>query len=437
LNVTPARVAALDTLRTTRRGELADRALLRALEQVPPRDRPWTQELAYGTLRLRSRLDHLLAPHVRGDLARLDPDVLDVLRLGAYQLLEMTSVPVYAAVSQSVELARAAGQARAAGLVNAVLQSLRRSPDLARFPSLAADPVARLVSWGAHPRWLVERWVARFGAEAAAALVAANDLRPELYLRPVGVTVAEAVTLLASAGVEAEAVARAPDAARLVSGALGDALAVVPAIVQDPAAGLVVRFAAPPAGALVADLCAAPGGKAIGLAAGGGGARPAYVLACDVSAERIMRLADNARRVGTPGIGVVVADARRPPVAAADVVLLDAPCTGTGTLRRHPDGKWRLGPRDLEALVELQAVLLRGAVRAVRPGGLLVYATCSLEREENEDQVDGFLASHPMFTLEPGSGVDPAFLDEAGRLRVTPERSGWDGAFAARLRLAA
>src|SRR5690606_29873670 len=181
LTVTPARLAALDTLRAVRRGDLADRALLRTLERVPVRDRGWTQELVYGTFRLRARLDLLLAPHVRAGLDRLDPDVLDILRLGAYQLLEMTSVPVYAAVSQSVELARAAGHGRASGLVNGVLQSLRREPGRAHVPTLADNAVERLSGWGSHPRWLVERWIARLGPAEAEALVDANNRRPELY----------------------------------------------------------------------------------------------------------------------------------------------------------------------------------------------------------------------------------------------------------------
>jgi 16S rRNA (cytosine967-C5)-methyltransferase len=433
LTVTPARLAALETVRAVRRGELADRALLRTLEQVPARDRGWTQELAYGTLRLRGRLDLLLAPHVRAGLDRLDDDVLDVLRLGAYQLFEMTSVPVYAAVSQSVELARAAGQARAAGLVNGVLQSLRREPERARVPSLAEDAVARLSGWGSHPRWLVERWVARLGATAAEALVEANDRRPELYLRPVGVPVGEALARLGRAGVVAETVAGAPFALRLAEGTVGDALAAVPAIVQDPAAGMVVSFARPSAGARVVDLCAAPGGKAIGLAAGHDGGRPASVLALDVSSARTRRLAENARRIGDLPLAIAVADARRPAAAAADLVLLDAPCTGTGTFRRHPDGKWRVGPDDLSALVALQRVLLDSAATIVKPSGVLVYATCSLEPEENEEQVESFLASHDGFVLEPGA-VDPAFMDRAGRLKVEPQRNGWDGAFAARLR---
>jgi 16S rRNA (cytosine967-C5)-methyltransferase len=205
----------------------------------------------------------------------------------------------------------------------------------------------------------------------------------------------------------------------------------VPAVVQDPAAALVVRYAAVPEGATVLDLCAAPGGKALGLAE-----RAGHVAAADLSRRRMRRVSENAERVGWGGrIGAVVADARHPPFRATDVVLLDAPCTGTGTFRRHPDGRWRITPLDLAALVVLQDELLDAAAGLVRPGGVLVYSTCSLEPEENEERMEGFLAKHPGWTVDPEPGaVDASLLDGAGRLCVLPQRHGVDGAFAARLR---
>jgi 16S rRNA (cytosine967-C5)-methyltransferase len=178
----------------------------------------------------------------------------------------------------------------------------------------------------------------------------------------------------------------------------------------------------------VADLCAAPGGKTLGLAATAG-----TVVACDRTFRRTARLRENVARLALPGLGVVVADARAPALSA-DVVLADVPCTGTGTLARHPDARWRLGPTDIGALAGLQRAILGGAARAVRRGGLLVYATCSLEREENEDQVESFLEAHPEFDLEPGPAVRPEFLDDVGRLSMTPHAHGVDGAFAARMR---
>lgn len=431
---TVARQAALEALARFREGELGDRALDAATQGMEPRDRAWTQELVYGTFRLRGRIDHVLSQFARDGVESLDPEVLDVLRLGAYQLLEMGSVPPYAAVSQSVELVRMAGVPRAAGLVNGVLQNMQRRPQFS-FPDFGHDPVAHLESWGSHPRWLVQRWIARWGRDAARALVEADNLRPELYIRPLGLSLDDARARLAEADISSEPVDFAPDSLRVLPPAsAAQALAAVPAVVQDPAAALVTRYADVPAGSTVIDLAAAPGGKAMGLAE-----RAAHVAAADLSVRRMGRVVENAARVGwAERVAAVVADGRRPPFRAADAVLLDAPCTGTGTFRRHPDGRWRVTEHDIDALARLQDELLAAAAGLVKPGGLLVYSTCSLEREENELRIETFLAGHSGWTLEPPAGaVDGALLDEAGHLCVLPQRQGVDGAFAARLRRAA
>ena len=430
--VTEPRRVALEVMQRVRTGDLADRALDAVAGRLEPRDRAGTQELVYGTLRLRGRIDHLLGALLRDGVQSVDPDVLDVLRLGAYQLLEMGSVPPYAAVSQSVELARMAGFGRVSGVVNGVLQNLQRRGEAIRFPDFRPDPAGHLSTWGSHPRWLVERWIARWGADDARALVEADNLRPELYLRPLGVSVDDARARLGVAEVATEPVEFSPDSLRVLPPATAaEALAAVPAVVQDPAAALVVRYAQVPEGGTVLDLAAAPGGKALGMAE-----RAAHVAAADLSHRRLRRVVENAARVGWGGrVGAVVADGRHPPFRAADAVLLDAPCTGTGTFRRHPDGRWRVGTEDLAALAALQAELLEAAAPLVRPGGLLVYSTCSLEREENEERVDEFLARHPEFEPAPPDGAVPAqVLDAAGRLCVLPQRQGVDGAFAARLR---
>ena len=430
--VTRPRQVALAALRETREGYLADRALDSLGRTLDPRDFAWTRELVYGVFRLRGRIDHLLGALVRGGVDALDADVLDVLRLGAYQLLEMGSVPPYAAISQSVELARWAGAARAAGLVNGVLQSLQRRRGELAFPDPDGDPAAFLSSWGSHPRWLVDRWLARWGADATRALVDADNERPELYLRVVGREVAAAAEELSRAGIATEPVPFAPRSLRVLPPATAHAaLQATAAVVQDPGAALVVEHAAVPAGARVLDLCAAPGGKAVALADDAG-----YVVAADLSVGRLRRLRENVERVALgERVGVVVADARVPPFRPAELVLLDAPCTGTGTLRRHPDGRWRVTPDDLAALASLQRELLDAAVPLVAPRGLLVYSTCSLEREENEGQVEAFLTRHPGFAREGGGRVtDPALLNEEGDLSVLPQRFNVDGAYAARLR---
>lgn len=422
MSVTPARSAALRVLRAVRSGALADRALADELPSLEPRDRAWLQELVYGTLRLRGRLDHRLAQRLHRGLASVQADVLDVLRMGAYQRTEMR-VPDYAAVSESVDLAREVGGEGSARLANGVLRGLSEEWV---GPSLAEDPIGHLTTWGSHPRWLIERWVRRWGVEAVARLVAYDNTRPGLFLRPLGIEVDVAVARLADAGIEAGPV-ESLRTVRLGAGTdPAQALDVVPGVIQDPAAGCVVDHVAAPQDAVVADLCAAPGGKALGLAERG------FVAAGDRTFGRVARLRENAARVGLP-VGVLVADARAPALSA-DVVLVDVPCTGTGTLARHPDARWRLGPRDLEALVSLQREILEGAATAVRPGGLLVYATCSLEPEENEEQVERFLSDHPEFVSEAGSAPRADALDARGRLVVTPWAHGLDGAFAARLR---
>ncbi|MBW3630718.1 MAG: 16S rRNA (cytosine(967)-C(5))-methyltransferase RsmB [Gemmatimonadetes bacterium] len=430
--VTRPRQVALALLREIRAGDLADRALDSLARPLDARDYGWTKELVYGTLRLRGRVDHLLSMLVRGGVDALEPDVRDILRLGAYQILEMGSVPPYAAISQSVELARWAGAARASGLVNGVLHSLLRRRDELVFPDAQEDPAGFLAAWGSHPRWLIDRWIVRWGAEATRELVEANNARPELYLRLARGTREEAQRELSSAGIASEAVAFSPRSLRVHPPATAlAALEVVPAVVQDPGAALVVDHAGVSPDHRVIDLCAAPGGKAVGLATDG-----RYVAAADLSLGRLRRLRENVERTGLGGrVGLVVADGRLPPFRSADVVLLDAPCTGTGTLRRHPDGRWRVTTEDLAALAGLQRELLDAAAPLVARDGVLVYSTCSLEPEENEAQVEAFLQRHPHFKRAEGSGVgDPALLNEFGDLVVLPQSTGVDGAYAARLR---
>lgn len=420
-------------LGATRRGRRLDLALGAALNGIEDRDRRQVQELVTGTIRFRGRLDHLLALRLHRGLESLQPDVLDVLRLGAYQLLRMDGVPAYAAVSQAVDQARQVGGEGAARLANAVLRRVAEAGEDPRlFPSLEDDPAGHLSTWGSHPRWLVERWLERWSPEEVAALVEENNRRPAVFLHPWGVDPEEALLRLDGAGIGAVMVEGCPGALRLAEGSdPGAALAAVPALVQDPAAALVARYAAPREGDRVVDLCAAPGGKALALLPAAG-----YVLAADPSLPRLRMVGENARRLGVPPgrLGLVVARAQDPPVSSADLVLLDVPCSGTGTLRRHPDARWRLVPADVTTLARLQEELLEGAAPRVAVGGVLVYSTCTLEPEENEVQVRRFLARHPEFRMEADEGaVPPGCLDGEGLLRVLPQRHGFDGAFAARM----
>jgi 16S rRNA (cytosine967-C5)-methyltransferase len=247
-------------------------------------------------------VDHLIERRVHGGLERLDPTVVDLLRLGAYQILYMDSVPRYAAVSQTVNLARETAGRGPSGLVNAVLRGVGDDGDgPERFPAVDDDPLGYLSTWGSHPRWLVARWLARWPVDEVLALVEANNRTPSLYLVPLDHSADAATAALARADVSAEAVGLGTDCLRIAQGTdPARALAVLPSIVQDPGANLVVQYTGPVKGMKVADLCAAPGGKAIALAR-----RAKYVLAADRSETRVHMIRDNAMRTapsaGTSG----------------------------------------------------------------------------------------------------------------------------------------
>jgi 16S rRNA (cytosine967-C5)-methyltransferase len=452
--VTEARVAAAEICSDIRGGDMLDQSFERRADMLDARDRRWTQELLYGMLRRRAWLDDVLSARVRGGLARLDPDLTDLLRLGVYQLLFMRSVPAYAAIAQTVELAKRRHGMGASKLVNAVLRRADRERDAldgsseitdveatpnesrqigAAKPPARGDPIDELALSHSHPRWLVARWVSRWGADETARLLASNNTEAPIYLRPFGIVREQLEATLEAAGVHVEDVPLVRDSLR-ISGAssLVDLGAFRQGLffVQDPGATLVTKYAAVAPGSVVADLCAAPGGKALELS------RVARaVFTADRSIARLRRLLANVKRLEAKNVFPLVCDAREPAIAPVDAVLLDAPCTGTGTFRRHPDARWRLKVSDLAVMGALQRSLLRAAADIVAVGGLLIYSTCSLEPEENDAQIESFLAERPGWALEPppDGSVPPSALD-AGRLRVLPQRHGIDGAFAARLR---
>ena len=433
--VTEARIAAAEVFADVRTGDLLDPAFERRAGRLDARDRRWAQELLWGALRRRSWLDAVLAARVRGGLARLDADLADLLRLGTYQLLYMGSVPAYAAIAQSVELAKRRHGIGASKLANAVLRRVdRERGDLGvAIPRDALDALALLHS---HPRWLVQRWVERFGAAEAERLLRANNEEAPLIARPYNVVREQLEAILEAAGV---GVAEAPlsrDSLRPVgTGSLTELGAFQKGLffMQDAASTLVTQYAAFPAGAVVADLCAAPGGKTLELAR-----TASLVVSSDRSASRLQRVLANVRRMDARNVRLVVGDAREPAVREVDAVLVDVPCTGTGTFRRHPDARWRLKTSDLAVMPALQRSILRAAATVVRPGGLLVYSTCSLEPEENDGIVDAFLAeAGDAWAVEPPpAGAVPEAALDGDRLRVLPQAHGTDGAFAVRLRRA-
>lgn len=411
---------------------LLDRFLARA--RLPPRDHDLAIELVRGVFRWRGRLDWQLETLVDRPLAELHPPILWILRAGLYQSAHLDRIPPHAAVSSSVDLAKRYGHRGSAALVNAVL---RRAPERIEEmvePDAAKDPVGHLSARTSHPRWILERWLKRFGFAGTLRLAARNNERPQMTLRALGDR-AGADDLLADLrglGIEAEPGLYIPETVRIPGGwhpRLREILDAGIAIVQDEGAALVAVASRPIPGASVLDVCSAPGGKAIhfGLLCG-----EANVVAADRSLERL-------RLVRLPPLvsekvkfQFVVADGRYPATRGPfSRVLVDAPCSNTGVLGRRPDAKWRREAADLHRLSRLQGEILDASREMVSVGGLLVYSTCSLEPEENEAVIQAYLERHPSDTLLPASDVLPEEVVRGEFLCTNPTKDPIDGAFAA------
>ena len=409
-----------------------------------PRDIGLLVELTAGTLRWQNELDALIARASRRPVAEIDAPARAVLRLGAYQLRHLDRVPAHAVVHEAVESVRALGAPRAAGFVNAVLRTLARGEGgdaLPRPPpptASAADQVAHLTTTLSHPAWLVERWIARYGFDAAARWCEFNNAPPTLTIRPrTGHAIDDIAARLTAEGIPADRSPYVVDALRLPPGALGrlpdDLRADVR--VQDEGSQIVARLVGSRPGERVLDACAAPGGKTIMLAEDM--TRPApsadsMLVASDWRPRRVELLAAVLRSAGH-AVPVVALDAARalPFGAIFDRVLLDAPCSGLGTLRRDPDLKWTRTAGDLPELARIERAMLTCAAEAVRPGGRLIYATCSSEPEENLDVVRAFLDDDSRFGLEPVTGLDRELVTADGCLTTTPPAHGLDAFFAA------
>ncbi|EIE25940.1 S-adenosyl-L-methionine-dependent methyltransferase [Coccomyxa subellipsoidea C-169] len=414
------------------------------------RDARFVTELVFGVTRWRRRLDWLIS-QLRPTGGALDPQLLQILRLGIFELLELRK-PDWA-INSHVDLAKELVRPEAARLVNGVLRNLTRMRTANAIPKPKLEPgfsqSQRADVFGiaaSHPSWLVERWMQRFGEAETLKLLASNNRRPVYSLRvntmkvDIGVLEQE----LQEGGVDVERSPYLPEEYLRVNsglqevlgqGLLKDGLCQV----QDESAGMVVSLLDPQPGEHVLDACAAPGGKALFAAARMLG--KGQLVANDANARRLRGLPGTAARQGLPAGFLTVGSAdlreqsgqRHVPF---DRVLLDAPCSGLGVLAKRADLRWRRQPADIQSNALLQDELLDAAAQLVRPGGLLVYSTCSIEPEENDLRVDAFLSRHPDFTAEPAPpGLLPdSVLDDNGFMATFPHVHGIDGAFGARLR---
>ena len=406
--------------------ELLDREFRGA--RMRPDDRGLATELVFGCLRMRGTLDRAIEQSAGRPMGRISRELRDILRLGMYQLLYLDRIPAYAAVDESVKLALRHGRKGAEKFVNAVLRNAPKEVGQVRMPDRAVDPAAHIAAARSHPEWLVRRWADRMGEAEAEALCLAGNEAPPLTAR-VNTVRATRESLLAA--LAAEGVRAVPNPGHPLAVDIEELPRPIPELaafrnglfwIQDVAAMRVADLVGARRGERIADLCAGPGGKAAALAASAGDGAELFCVELNPAKAEMVR--GNAARLGLRSIRCVVGDAREagriPGLAPADRALVDAPCSNTGVLRRRPEARWRLRPEDIPRLAAAQGALLAAAADVVKPGGVLVYGTCSIEPDENERVVAAFLLAHPAY-----------LLDE--ELRMLPRTGGCDGGYAARM----
>jgi 16S rRNA (cytosine967-C5)-methyltransferase len=480
--IAPARLAAYEALRAVNsRAADLPAALARGRSALrDERDRALAGEIVTGTLRWQGAFDRVISVFSGRPLDRLDPEVLNILRLTLFQLLHLDRVPASAAVNDAVQLTRKAGKSSSASFVNAILRRTSRErarlPLPPRAPGDAAAELDYLETTLSHPRWLIERWRDRYGFEAAEAWCLFNNTPAALTLRAnrLHVTRESLAEALHAAGVETTPTRFAPDGlvvrrgnplgsdlefpihghptdrhsrsdpttgrgsdlefAERHSARSGKSRSDPWFVVQDEASQLVAVIARATAGERVLDACAAPGGKTTAMAADMGDR--GLLIASDVRPKRVRLLAETVRNAGARCVRVVQADATQPLPFADDfdLVLIDAPCSGLGTLRRDPDIKWRRSPDEFPALASLQLRILTSAAAVVRTGGRILYSTCSSETEENDEVVQRFLTAHSAFRASPLQ-FPPAheLAGPDGYFRTLPFRDSLEAFFAAAL----
>jgi 16S rRNA (cytosine967-C5)-methyltransferase len=445
--ISPARVAAYDILRAISSGaaDLPTAIAFTRAGIADERDRALAAEIASGVQRWRAALDHLIRDFAKRPIERLDPEVVDILRLSAYQLLYLTRVPAAAVVDDAVDLTKKAGKRSASGFVNAVLRSISRRKHALPLPPRPSDHSDRDATLDylsitlSHPRWLAERWLERFGLDAAEAWMQFDNTSGSVTLRAnrLRTTREELSGRLAADEIVVHPTRYAPDGLVVDEGhpLRGSGQEQGLFVVQDEASQLVTLLAGDRPPLRVLDTCASPGGKTTAIAAlmeGRG-----LLVSCDVRDRRIDLLRRTVAASGAGNVRIVQADLLQPlPFAPVfDCVLVDAPCSGLGTLRRDPDIRWRRREDDLAPLAAAELTMLQHAAETVAPGGRLIYATCSSEPEENEGIAAAFLATTPGFTPlhagEATSRLDPALIDPRGHLRTQPHRHGLEAFFGA------
>lgn len=420
------------------------RAVLRRREDLKDEDRALLTELVYGVLRWKGNLDWYIDQLSNIKPPKIAPEIRILLRLALYQIIYLTRIPDHAAVNEAVKIAKASQPPHLAGFVNAILREAIRREGKWNWPSSASHPAEYLAVTTSHPQWFVQRCLKEFNFEETQALCQVNNTIAPLVLRvnPRKIPALELVERLHAAGVHAESSPYLPDAVRLFG--LRQDPAGVPGYregwihVQDEASQLISLILDPQPGERILDLCAGFGGKT--THAGILMENTGEIVAVDQSSWKLQELQQNARRQGLTIVTIVAGDAREllpAKLGHFDRVLLDAPCSGFGTLRRKPDIKWRRHPKDPYRFSQLQRELLQRASLFVKKGGVLVYATCTVFSDEDETVADDFSRRHEGWTLELAADLLPEScrdMVQGNFFKSWPHRHGVDGFFAARWR---
>jgi 16S rRNA (cytosine967-C5)-methyltransferase len=412
------------------------------------RDRGLATELVYGVTRRRATIDYVITQVATRPIIQIDPWIRNILRAAIYQLIFMERIPPSAAVDEAVELAKKYGHTGVAKFVNGVLRTYLRRKDSLTWPDPVTDPINALAITYSHPTWLVEAWVERYGKETAIHMMESDNLVPPLTLRVNRLKTSreELQATLAIEGIRTTPTLHSPQG--LVVHDLNTATSLDKLksmksglfTVQDESSMLVAPVLAPTPGQMVIDVAAAPGGKSTHIAELM--ANQGKVIAVDFHAHKIELIAQNAHRLNTKIVEGLCIDARdlgRHLPERADAILCDVPCSGLGTLARRPDSRWRKTAADIDALVPIQRAILESAAQALKPGGVLVYSTCTIHPSENQDLVQSFVGDHPEFSFDEIAPYLPESLQsgaQGGWIQLFPHIHGTDGFFIARLRKA-
>ena len=420
-------------------GAYANVALAETLREIKltERDRRFLTELVYGVVKAGESLDYRIGKYV-ADIRKAQPAIRELLRLGFYQIFEMDRVPPSAACDTAVELAKKHGRRGADSFVNGVLRAALREPERAALPDGRNAHALALRTW--HPKWLVDRWMRAYGYERTEELCRCNNTSAPLSVRVNTLRTNRPALMeqFTAAGAQVRASAWVPDGIVLgTHGALDELapLCMGLAQVQDESSMLVAHVLAPEPGMTVIDACAAPGGKTTHIAQRM--ENRGRILAFDIYEEKLRRIERNAQRLGISIMEAQMCDARAIGAAyagQADRVLVDAPCSGLGVLRRKPDARWKKSPEDVKTLPPLQRAILASAAEAVKKGGILVYSTCTMEECENAAIVANFLRTHTDFVLEETGDFLPVQKTTEHMVQIMPETDGPDGFFIARMR---